>query len=118
MPNTFNATQIGFTPPSSPQGSQVVIGKDITASWEAVGFGADGRPDVLGKVFIYLTSSGGTPAQVGVISLDVAQLVSIIQANPNAPTTFQFQMREFDVCDNGVAKKTMIIASQNYLPAS
>lgn len=118
--NQTLSTQIGYTPSGSALGSTVVIGRDITSAWEAIGFGSQGRPDVLEKLNINLTSLSGTITRKGVVSIDVASLVAVINANPNAPATgFQFGFREVAVCEldaNGdsVEKLMMVISSQTY----
>jgi len=118
MPNTFIPSQLGWTQTGSANGSQIVLGKDLTVGWEAAGFGKAGRPDILEKVVINLTNTVQNPdAKRGSISIDVADLMTVIEANPeNAPSVFRFELRQMDVCDNGIAKKIMVLASQTYSP--
>lgn len=116
MANTILPSQLGFTPTGSSQGSQFFIGRNVNVDWEGVGVGSDGRPDPLDRMYIYFTSGvGDIPIQWGHIDLDVSQFLETIAANPNAPTTgFQLAMRQVLVCDAGVTKNMMIIASQTY----
>lgn len=114
--NSFYSPQIGFTQSGNGNQSKIVLGRSVGATWEAVGFGAQGRPDVLEVLQINLATPSGTLSQKGRIDIDVSHLVSIIDGNVNAPNPMVFQMREFDVCDNGQPKKVVILASANYNP--
>ena len=121
-------TQIGYTPLGSSYQSTVVIGRNLDTPWEAIGFGTNGRPDILERLTINLTSpttSGtllprATPGRKGRIEIDVSQLVQIINSNPYAPATgFHFALREVSVCeinDDGDAEERamMVISSQTY----
>lgn len=118
MNPTFHPTQIGYTPTGSAYGSQVVIGRNMSAgNWEAIGFGAAGRPDPVERVYFNLSQiSGVNPAvQKATIAIDTKSLLNIITANPNAPTTgFYFSFRELQVCDGGVLKAMAFLSSQPY----
>lgn len=126
MPNVSYPTQFGYTITGSSYGSQIVIGRNIDSGWEAVGAGLQGRPDFVSRVIINLTdnltSPPNTPNVIGTlghwgdITLDVADLISVIEANPNAPATMHLTLREFDVCDGSVPKKVMLIGCEPYLP--
>lgn len=122
MPNTLHPTQIGYTPIGSAYQSTVTIGGNASpGTWEAIGFGQNGRPDYMERLVINLVSpSGVAPNQItrkGTCVLDVTQLIAIINGNSNAPSTgFAFALREVDVCENGTAKKMVVFASQTYLP--
>lgn len=115
-------TQLGYTPTGSAYQSTVVIGRNVNATWEAVGFGAEGRPDYLERLTINLTSpSGASLVRKGVVNIDVGALVQAINANPFAPSTgFQFAFREVSVCEvpdgssSAVERRMMVIASQTY----
>lgn len=127
MPNTFFPTQIGTTPSGYQGGSQVIIGRDLRVSWEAVGFGAGGRPDALENFVINISQlSGVAPIQSsklngwrGQISLNVNDLVNIMKTNPAiAASGFNMKFREVSVCeqvgDGTQEMKMLILASQTY----
>lgn len=114
---TFNPTQIGYTPTGSVCGSQVVIGKDMTSSWEAIGYGAAGRPDPLDRLYINISQISGVnpPVRKATVAFDVKSLLNIIAANPNAPTTgFYFAFRELQVCNGSTTQAMTFLASQPY----
>lgn len=124
--NSLLPTQIGYTPLSSgtpPYPSQVVIGRDITASFEAVGFGDGGRPDPMSLLKINLTNQAVDPAvKVGSISMSATGLAAIISANfalLGQPLNFTFQEVALCVDVNGTAteKRAVVLMSQSYLPA-
>lgn len=115
MPNTLHPSQVSYTPTGSAYQSTVVIGRQIGATWEAIGFGAQGRPDYLERLVINLTTPSGGLSQKGSITMDVGSIINVIAANPFAPASgFQISLREVLVCDAGTTKKMMILASQTY----
>lgn len=138
--NTVLPTQIGYIPlpsvnisgsasgqitvvgnPSTEGVSSVVMGRS-TGSWEAVGVGKGGRPDILNNLLINLTNStvSGGLTMPGIVNIDVQDLVSVIASRGSrAPKQFNFKMREVSVCEqndagNSEEKKMMILASQTY----
>lgn len=126
VPSLFSP-QVGFSPPQNGQvgQSQVIIGKDVTAKWEAVGFGPDGRPDYAEKFIINFTTYDGNQSytKAGSLVLDVADLAAIVKNNPNVPAKLTLGFKEVDVCvqdDNGntTAQKMIVMASAPYNPPS
>ncbi len=116
--NTFHPTQIGYTSTGFAGGSQFYIGRDLTSDWEAAGFGLRGRPDYVERVYINLTEVSGLaePQRRGHMSIDVNSLSQVLAINPNAPSTgFHFGLREVSICEDGVEKNMMVLASQTYL---
>ncbi len=118
MPYTITPPQLGFIPSGINQDSELIIGRDPTVAFEGVGTGPGGRPDTVQKINFYMTRlDTNIPTKVATISIDATGIYSIISTNPNAPQNFFFQMREFAVCESGVEKRAVFMASQNYLPA-
>lgn len=100
--------------------SQIFIGKDITAQWEAVGFGSQGRPDAVENVILNLTlitNSAGGPSKKATISLKASDINSILKGNTNIPNPVTLSLMEVDVCNNGTAAKMLVISSVPYAPA-
>lgn len=117
MNPTFFPTQVGYTPTGSAYGSQIVLGRNLNTTWEAIGFGQQGRPDPLERVYMNLSQISGlsTAAQKAVVAFDVKSLLNILAARPLAPTTgFYFAFREYLVCDNGTTKAAVFLSSQPY----
>ena len=120
MSNSFFPTQIGFIPPSGNTGqfniSTVVLGGNAGTTWEAVAFGAAGRPDYLETLYINLSKqTNGIPTRIASISLNVSGVQAIIAADSNAgAAALNMQIREVAVCVSGVAKNMMILASSPY----
>lgn len=115
MSNPFFPTQAGYIPTGSANTSTYVVGRDISSNFEAVGFGDGGRPDYVQKVEFNLTyKDGNSLTKRGTISLNVGDLYAAKLSNPNVPTDIALYLQEVDVCDNGIAKKIMIIASDPY----
>lgn len=117
--NTFHPTNIGFVPTGAAgvaQTSSVYIGRDISSTYDAIGFGANGRPDYVQLVKIPLTqrAADGTLTKQGTITLDVSALVTARSSNPNIPSSLELVLREVAVCDNGTNKRMMIVASATY----
>jgi hypothetical protein len=118
MANPYYPTQMGYLPTGSngvANTSTFVVGRDITANYEAVGLGAGGRPDYAQEVVFNLTyKDGPTLTKRGTISLNVGDLYAAKLTNPNVPTDIALYLQEVAVCDNGVEKRMMIIASDPY----
>ena len=125
---TYHPTQIGTIPTgfAQNQASQVIVGRNVSIadnspSPEAYGFGKAGRPDFIESFSINLTENSsankltnGTLTQRAMIYMDVTDLVTIRASNTNAPTRFDFTLKEVSVCENGTTKKMVILASQTY----
>lgn len=86
--------------------NKVVIGKNQAATWEAIGFAEEGRPGVL-KI-LQINVSDGTNLKA-TINLDVTDLTSL---NLTSSKTLKF--REISVCQDGVEKKMLVIATEPY----
>lgn len=113
----YYPTNVGYTPTGSAYGSQLYLGRNLATTWEAIGFGQVGRPDILERVYINLTQVSGvaTPTRVAQLSFNVADVQTIITANPNAAAAaLTFQLREVDVCESSVAKKMLVLCSAPY----
>ncbi len=124
MFNTVTPTQIGFIPTGANgtvKTSSLYLGKNVDVTWEAVGLGAQGRPDYLQVVNLNLTKVVGTSnpilTRLGTISFDVSDLQTIIAGNSNATAAaLTFKLREVDVCDSTTARKMMVLSSLPYDP--
>lgn len=123
MASSLYPPNIGFIPISGQGGTiqtpTLTLGRDVSVTWEAVGFGGGGRPDYIKTVIINLTDNTvmTAPTKKAAISIDVADVLTIIASNANATTAaLTLKLREVDVCDDGTAKKMMILASATYLP--
>lgn len=125
--NSVLPTQIGYVPASADgtQQSQLVFGKNSTGSWEAVGLGAQGRPDLLQAIQVFITANpqSQNPSVPVTINIDATSALAIIAANPNAPTVFGFTMQEVATCEtdangNTSEKRRMALISQAYPKAS
>ncbi len=121
MPNSATPTQFGYLPTGvgpTAGNSTLYFGRDVTSTYDAIGLGGDGRPDYVSIIQIpltyHLSGSNVAPTKQGMITLDVSAIVSGRAANPNVPTNLNLILREVDVCDNGVAKKAMVIMSDPY----
>lgn len=117
--SSFFPPQIGFGPTGiagTRNTSTLYLGQNASVSWEAVGFGSDGRPDYLETLYINLSKVvANIPVKVATISFNVSGIQAIIAANSHAATpALDFQIREVDVCHAGIAKKMMILASLPY----
>jgi hypothetical protein len=115
MPNTFLDPFIGYVP-----SGQIVVGGDPTVNWEAIGFGANGRPNPFGLMTINLCSSGdGAFTKVASLQIAAGDILSIMTANQNSPTGFVLSLREVAVCSGDNAGNTqearmVILGSQIY----
>jgi len=121
---TLLPTQIGTVPSGSNASypSQIQVGRIIASNDGNFGFGAGGRPDFVEKFKICLTQNSSTDKTINTnlidyatISIDVSDLVTIVAANSNAAAALNFTLKQVDVCEGGVAKKMMILASPTYL---
>lgn len=118
MPNTFIPTQIGYIPTGAAgivQVSSVTIGRTITGLFEGAGFGANGRPDPATVVQINLANlSNGIWDQYGSITLNATDVLNARSANTHLPVNLNLTLKEISICDNGTAKRAMVIMSQTY----
>ncbi len=130
--NTSNPTQVGYTPLGYIDGSQVIIGRDSSVAWEAVGYGSGARPDFLQKFKINLSYqqditqplSDSNPLETNTfISLDITDLLEAYNANPdNFPTQLNLTFKEASVCEipegetEARERRMIIIGSQTYDP--
>lgn len=120
MSNSFFPTQIGFIPTGTngtANTSTLYLGSNATTTWEAIGFGQNGRPDYLQTLYLNLTKLvAGVPTLVATISIDVADVQAIIAGDSNATApALQIKMREVAVCDAGIAKKMIVLGSSTYI---
>jgi len=116
--NTFYSTQLGYTPSGSAYGSQIILGRNLDTTWEAIGFGQAGRPDVLERVVINLTRVSGvaTPTKLGQISFNVTDIQTLIAGSTTAASgALNMQLREIDVCNDSTAMKMLGIFSSPYV---
>jgi hypothetical protein len=113
--STIAPTQVGYIPPP-PSGtagtSTYVVGRMVSGSYEGVGLGAGGRPDYVQVIQFNLAQRGsdGALSQKGTVTMNANDLVAIA----GLPTNLNLTLREVDVCDNGVARKLVILASEPY----
>jgi len=118
MPNSILPTQLGYTAPGSTLRSQIYLGKNVNADFEAVGVGADGRPDALQALKIHLTKEDGTA--IGAIYLDVTDIITLKEANSNIPTELFLKLVEVSVCEindttqESEEKKMVVLGSPTY----
>ena len=120
MSNSFFPPQIGFVPKgtvATPQTSQLVLGNNGSNTWEAVGFGPNGRPDYLESFFINL-AQGSSSNVIACFSLSATGIQAVVAAANNQSlaktAALDFRLREVMVCDGGVTKNMMILASATY----
>lgn len=115
--------QIGFIPKKEGQKSEIIIGKDVSVEYEAIGFGADARPEELNSLTINISDGSVTPSVKKLsIKIDIADVLAIIAANPSVPSNLTVSLKEASVCEvvgeETVEKRMLILASQTYLPSS
>jgi hypothetical protein len=112
MANSFFPPQIGFQP-TGVNGvagtSQLFFGRTVSGEfpYDGPGFGAGGRPDFLQNLTINLAS--GPNNQIASIVLNIADLEALALSQ-----IVYMKFKEVDVCDNGVAKKMIVLASDTY----
>lgn len=117
MPSTIVPSQLGYTAPSTPNRSQIYLGKDLNVNFEAVGLGADGRPDELQALKIHLSQGG---VALGAIYLDVTDIIALKQSNSNIPSELFLKLTEVSVCESDTAtgetteKRMVILGSPTY----
>lgn len=123
--STLHPTQIGTIPSgySATDVSQIQVGRDISAASDTFGFGSAGRPDFIERFKVYLTKNESSNktinvnlANYGTVSIDVADLQTIVAGNSNAAAALNLKLTEVSVCDAGVAKKMIILAGPTYSP--
>ena len=118
MPNSVIPTQLGYTAPGSSLRSQIYLGKDVNASFEAVGIGGGGRPDALQALKIHLTKEDGTA--IGAIYLDVTDIITLKEENSNIPDELFLKLVEVSVCEindttqESEEKRMVILGSPTY----
>jgi hypothetical protein len=124
MANTVFPSQVGFVPSGINQNSQVVFGRNITGSWEAIGVGQGGRPDILQQITAYIVNIQGNSATLPIIiNIDTTAVQQIISSNSHAPQVFNFSLQEVSTCEtddagNSTEMRRMALLSQAYLPQS
>lgn len=117
MANSIIPTQLGYTAPNTTYRSQIYLGKDVSANFEAVGLGAGGRPDVLQALKIHLSQGG---VGLGAIYLDVTDIIALKAANPNIPNELFLKLVQVSVCEinnltgEGEEKNMVILGSPTY----
>ena len=127
MPNSIVPTTIGSLPSTSTFGSTLVLGKDVTADFEAVGLGIDGRPDVLNLLQINLSqydpSSDGNLLPVVSFIIDPLDILELQKNNPAITSPIFLNFKEVAICEtddegNSTEKRMIVLASDTYLPPS
>ena len=119
MSSSMLPTQLGYTPPESTNGSQLVLGKDITiVDFEAVGLGKGGRPDILNTLIINITNNGQKIVSISINGSDMAVLIA---QNENIPKNMTMRIKEAAICEqddqgNTTEKRIWILASDSYAP--
>ena len=90
-------TQLGYTPPESTNGSQLVLGKDVTVvDFEAIGLGKGGRPDILNTLIINITYQDAKIMSLTIAGTDV---VTLMGKNSNIPKTVAMKIKEAAICE-------------------
>ena len=131
MSNSIVPSQIGYTSPGSDLRSQIYLGRDTFVNFEAIGLGANQRPDALQSLKINISKivNYGKSDQLietrGSIYLDIDDIIKI-QSSDYYPSTedggaenLMLQLKEVSVCEqdkdgNSVEKRMVIIGSQTY----
>lgn len=117
MSNSIIPTQLGYTAPNTPSRSQIYLGKDVNAQFEAIGLGEEGRPDALQALKIHLSQNG---VAKGAIYLDITDIIALQNANSNIPAELFLKLMEVSVCEinpstgDGEEKKMVILGSPTY----
>ncbi len=111
---TIYPTQIGYQP-TGVNGvdatSSLIFGRTNTGTYEGIGFGQGGRPDLLQVLEVNLISpNDGFPFQKGTIVMNVEDLMNIA----GGPSRYFMSFKEVTVCEDGATKKMVILASQTY----
>jgi hypothetical protein len=113
MPNTFYPTNIGYLPTGVAgvsQVSSIYLGRNVASTYEGVGFGAGGRPDYAELVQINLTIADNPLFTKATITMDVNDLVNIV----DGPSVYEMTLQEITVCDNGTSRRAVVLMSQLY----
>ncbi len=123
MPNTLFPTQIGYRPTGNagvPQVSTLYFGRIVSGVAplpkppDGPGFGAGGRPDYLQTLMINLSRGPNAGQQWATITLNVEDLVTLAGSNEDFPDYINMTLKEVFVCEDGVKKGMLVIASQTY----
>ena len=125
MANSIVPSQIGSTPISSTNGSQIIFGRDlggngITVDFEAIGLGVGGRPDILQKLKINLSTSTDGINYIKTVSiiLDPSVILTLIAGNANVPKPLNMILKEVAICEenDGISseKRMVILGSDSY----
>ena len=121
--NPTTPTQLGYTPSGSQYGSQIVLGRNVTGAWEAIGMGANGRPAPLDRFIVNISDTHDSlnPTVPGVVNMNVSDLITIIYASgSNAPSQLDLKLREVSVCEvnedtgDSEEKLMVVLCSQTY----
>jgi len=106
MPNSIIPTQLGYSAPSSSLGSQIFLGKDISIDFEAIGAGAEGRPDILESFKMNITLVSGaasnftnTNIKIASFNITANDVRGLYTGNANFPANAEFRLRQFSVCE-------------------
>ena len=115
---TILPTQVGYTM-SGQNGtsqSQVMIGKDLALSWDAIGFGPNGRPDLVENVKFNLTLISGSipPQKAATISFASADIFTIVSNAQTLTLPLALTLVEVIICNNGQSGRMMVLGSQPY----
>lgn len=112
---------IGYTPTGigSPYQSQVIVGKDLSLSFEAIGFGPNSRPDLVEGVRLNLTlisgnQQDGGPQKMASLSFSANDISAIIDSASTLVGPVPFQLVEVIVCNNGQSGRMMVLGSPVY----
>lgn len=119
--HTFHPTNIGYTPTgyqfeTQRYNSQIFLGKDLNSEFEGIGFGPEGRPNVVERVVINLTKTNPdeSTVKVGQIDFDATGLAYILERSNFGPSIAKFEIKEIAVCEAGVVKNMLILGTSPY----
>lgn len=127
MANTIIPSQFGYSAPGSNLGSQIILGRDMSVSFEGIGLGAQGRPDILETLKINICINSGvsgnassTAQKIASFNINCSDIRSLYTGNVNFPSAPEFKIREFSVCEindtteESEERKVALFASQSY----
>jgi len=119
MSNSFLATQIGYQPTGvngTPKTSTLFFGRTVSGSnsYDGPGLGAGGRPDYLQNLVINIARGPQSTNQWGTVTLNVEDLVKIARNNSEFPDNLNLTFKEIAVCEDGVEKSIVVLASQTF----
>jgi hypothetical protein len=127
MASTITPSQFGYTAPGSTLGSQIFLGRDLSLSFEGVGFGEGGRPDILESLKINICINSGiegnsqnAPQKIASFNISYSDIRSLYTGNSNFPSTPEFKLRQFSVCEindstqESEERNVAFFASQSY----